>query len=40
MLEDVKLAVGAGAHLDFHGTPGGLTPLIDDIIERIESYAG
>ena len=39
MLEDVKLAVGAGVPLDFYGAMGGMTPLVDDIMERIEAYA-
>ncbi len=39
MLEDVKLSVGAGVPVDFYGTMGGITPRVDDIVERIEAYA-
>jgi hypothetical protein len=40
MLEDVRLAVGGAAPVDFYGTMGGITPLVDAIVERIRSYAG
>jgi 2-oxoglutarate ferredoxin oxidoreductase subunit alpha len=39
MLEDVRLAIGGAAPVDFYGTMGGITPLVDAIVERIRSYA-
>jgi 2-oxoglutarate ferredoxin oxidoreductase subunit alpha len=39
MVEDVRLAIGAAAPVDFYGTPGGLTPSVDAIVERITAYA-
>ena len=35
MLQDVRLAVGPAAPVEFYGTPGGLTPQVDTIVERI-----
>jgi 2-oxoglutarate ferredoxin oxidoreductase subunit alpha len=39
MVEDVRLAVGGAAPVDFYGTMGGITPLVDAIVERIKAYA-
>jgi 2-oxoglutarate/2-oxoacid ferredoxin oxidoreductase subunit alpha len=39
MVEDVRLAIGSAAPVDFYGTLGGLTPAVDAIVERITSYA-
>ncbi len=39
MVEDVKLAVGSAAPVDFLGALGGLTPKVDEIVERISAYA-
>ncbi len=39
MVEDVRLAVGAGVPVDFFGTLGGVTPQVDALVERIRSYA-
>ena len=39
MVEDVRLAVGGAAPVDFHGTLGGVTPQVDDLVERIKAYA-
>ncbi len=39
MLQDVRLAIGAAAPVDFFGTLGGLTPQVDALVERITSYA-
>jgi 2-oxoglutarate ferredoxin oxidoreductase subunit alpha len=38
MLQDVRLAIGAAAPVDFFGTLGGLTPQVDALVERIKSY--
>jgi 2-oxoglutarate/2-oxoacid ferredoxin oxidoreductase subunit alpha len=40
MLQDVRLAVGSTAPVDFYGTLGGITPQVDAIVERIKAYAG
>jgi 2-oxoglutarate ferredoxin oxidoreductase subunit alpha len=39
MVEDVRLAVGGAAPVDFYGTMGGITPQVDAIVERIKAYA-
>jgi 2-oxoglutarate ferredoxin oxidoreductase subunit alpha len=39
MVEDVRLAVGGAAPVDFYGTMGGITPQVDAIVERIKTYA-
>jgi 2-oxoglutarate/2-oxoacid ferredoxin oxidoreductase subunit alpha len=39
MVEDVRLTVGSGTPVDFLGTLGGITPQVDQIVERISSYA-
>ena len=39
MVEDVRLAVGAAAPVDFYGTLGGITPEVDSIVERIKAHA-
>jgi 2-oxoglutarate/2-oxoacid ferredoxin oxidoreductase subunit alpha len=39
MVQDVRLAVGSGAPIDFLGTMGGATPQVDSVVERIKSYA-
>ena len=39
MVEDVKLALGSSAGVDFLGTLGGITPSVDAIVERMSSYA-
>jgi hypothetical protein len=39
MLEDVKLSVGGAVPVDFLGTLGGITPRVEQIEERIRSYA-
>jgi 2-oxoglutarate ferredoxin oxidoreductase subunit alpha len=39
MVEDVKLATGSAVDVDFLGTLGGITPQVDDIVERIKSHA-
>ncbi|HYW82015.1 MAG TPA: 3-methyl-2-oxobutanoate dehydrogenase subunit VorB [Spirochaetia bacterium] len=39
MVEDVRLAVAGAAPVDFYGTMGGITPLVDTIVERIKAYA-
>ncbi len=38
MLQDVRLAVGAAAPVEFYGTLGGLTPQVDEIVERITRH--
>ena len=38
MLQDVRLAVGGAAPVDFYGTLGGLTPQVDAIVERIRGH--
>jgi 2-oxoglutarate ferredoxin oxidoreductase subunit alpha len=40
MVQDVRLAVGAAAPVEFYGTPGGLTPQVDQIVERISRNVG
>ena len=40
MLQDVRLAVGAAAPVEFYGTPGGLTPRVEEIVERIAHNVG
>jgi 2-oxoglutarate/2-oxoacid ferredoxin oxidoreductase subunit alpha len=40
MVEDVRLAIGGAAPIDFYGTMGGITPQVDTIVERIKAYAG
>jgi 2-oxoglutarate ferredoxin oxidoreductase subunit alpha len=40
MLQDVRLAVGAAAPVEFYGTMGGLTPQVESIVERITGHAG
>ena len=40
MVQDVRLAVGGAATVDFLGTLGGATPQVDSIIERITGHAG
>ncbi len=39
MVEDVRLAIGGAAPVDFYGTMGGITPLVDAIVERVKAYA-
>jgi 2-oxoglutarate/2-oxoacid ferredoxin oxidoreductase subunit alpha len=39
MVEDVRLAVGGAVAVDFCGTLGGVTPQVDDLVERIKTYA-
>jgi 2-oxoglutarate ferredoxin oxidoreductase subunit alpha len=39
MVEDVRLALRSATPVDFLGTPGGITPRVDAIVERIKSYA-
>ena len=38
MVEDVRLAVGGEAPVEFYGTLGGITPEVDEIVERIKAY--
>jgi len=40
MLQDVRLAVGAAAPVEFYGTLGGLTPQVDQVVERISRHVG
>jgi hypothetical protein len=40
MLQDVRLAVGSAAPVEFYGTPGGLTPQVDQVVERIARNVG
>jgi 2-oxoglutarate ferredoxin oxidoreductase subunit alpha len=40
MVQDVRLAVGAAAPVDFLGTLGGITPQVESIMERITGNAG
>ena len=40
MVEDVRLAVGGAAPVDFSAPSGGVTPQVDAIVERITGYAG
>jgi 2-oxoglutarate ferredoxin oxidoreductase subunit alpha len=39
MVEDVRLSIGSATAIDFYGTPGGITPEVDAIVERITAYA-
>ncbi len=39
MVEDVKLAVSGGVEVDFYGTLGGITPLVQSVVERVRGYA-
>jgi 2-oxoglutarate/2-oxoacid ferredoxin oxidoreductase subunit alpha len=39
MVEDVRLAVSGAVPVDFLGTLGGITPQVDDLVERIKAYA-
>jgi 2-oxoglutarate/2-oxoacid ferredoxin oxidoreductase subunit alpha len=39
MVQDAKLAIEGAAPVDFYGTLGGLTPQVDEIVERIKAYA-
>jgi 2-oxoglutarate ferredoxin oxidoreductase subunit alpha len=39
MVEDVRLAVGAEAPVDFYGTLGGIAPEVDEIVERMKAHA-
>jgi 2-oxoglutarate ferredoxin oxidoreductase subunit alpha len=40
MVEDVRLATGGSAPVDFLGALGGITPSVDAIVERVKSYGG
>jgi len=40
MGEDVRLAVEGAMPVDFLGRLGGMTPQVDEIVERVRSYAG
>jgi len=40
MVEDVRLAVNGSVPVDFLGRLGGITPQVDEIVERVQSYAG
>jgi 2-oxoglutarate/2-oxoacid ferredoxin oxidoreductase subunit alpha len=40
MVEDVRLALEGAVPLDFLGRLGGITPQVDEIVERVRSYAG
>jgi 2-oxoglutarate/2-oxoacid ferredoxin oxidoreductase subunit alpha len=40
MVQDVRLAVGAAAPVEFYGTLGGLTPQVEQIVERIARNVG
>jgi 2-oxoglutarate ferredoxin oxidoreductase subunit alpha len=40
MVEDVRLAVNGSVPVDFLGRLGGITPQVDEIVERVRSYAG
>jgi 2-oxoglutarate ferredoxin oxidoreductase subunit alpha len=39
MVEDVRLAVGPAVPIDFYGTPGGITPQVEAVVERIAAHA-
>ncbi len=39
MVQDVRLAVGGAAPVDFYGALGGLTPQVEAIVERITGHA-
>ena len=39
MVEDVRLSVLSSVPVDFLGTLGGVTPSVDEIVERVRSYA-
>jgi 2-oxoglutarate/2-oxoacid ferredoxin oxidoreductase subunit alpha len=40
MVEDVRLAVNGSVPVDFLGRLGGITPQVDEIVERVSGYAG
>jgi 2-oxoglutarate ferredoxin oxidoreductase subunit alpha len=40
MVEDVRLAVDGAVPVDFLGRLGGITPQVDEIVERVRSYDG
>jgi 2-oxoglutarate ferredoxin oxidoreductase subunit alpha len=40
MVEDVRLAVDGAVPVDFLGRLGGITPQVEEIVERVQSYAG
>ena len=40
MVEDVRLAVNGAVPVDFLGRLGGITPQVDEIVERVRAYAG
>ena len=40
MVEDVRLAVNGAVPVDFLGRLGGITPQVDEIVERVSGYAG
>jgi 2-oxoglutarate ferredoxin oxidoreductase subunit alpha len=40
MVEDVRLAVEGAVPVDFLGRLGGITPQVDEIVERVRGYAG
>jgi 2-oxoglutarate ferredoxin oxidoreductase subunit alpha len=40
MVEDVRLAVDGAVPVDFLGRLGGITPPVDEIVERVRSYDG
>ncbi len=39
MVEDVRLAVNGAVPVDFLGRLGGITPQVDEIVERVSGYA-
>jgi 2-oxoglutarate/2-oxoacid ferredoxin oxidoreductase subunit alpha len=39
MVEDVRLAVNGSVPVDFTGTLAGMTPQVDDLVERVGAYA-
>ena len=40
MVQDVRLAVDGAAPVEFYGALGGLTPQVDQVVERISSHVG
>jgi 2-oxoglutarate ferredoxin oxidoreductase subunit alpha len=40
MVEDVRLAVDGSVPVDFLGRLGGMTPQVEEVVERVRSYAG
>jgi 2-oxoglutarate ferredoxin oxidoreductase subunit alpha len=40
MVEDVTLALHGSVPVDFYGTLGGITPQVDEVVERVKGYAG